>query len=367
MKFLPIGILAALFCAQAGAQNIVYSKPEFVNESVGVMDTTVRRSSFRGSATVARDPRLIYSCAHILYDRGVWASDYRFYRASHQRGFPPDSLESSPRGFHYLSRYASAARYTNGESNRSFAADFTVLYGPTSFGPAVPVQENSAPMLRTYTTYKRIVGYPADIDYTGERGYYYQHNTGWFAKRAFKIRGGFHDFFNVSTGPGNSGGALFLRDPVTGGDRFAGVLVAGGRNSAGVVAMTGATLRLSNAALGSATTELRTTNRNPIALGSSRPSVIRSLPMRDATGLVESLSLNVDLNGPETSGAKAWLQSPEGRVQRVSCDGTTDVSEAFRGSEVGGDWQLRIHAKDGSPVTFGSATLTAAVRAADGE
>lgn len=351
----------------AHAQNVFYSKPELANQSVGYIDTSLGRYSYRGSGTVARDPRLIYSCAHIVYDRGKWADDYTFYRAIHQRGFPSRSLAASPRGFHVMSRYARAARYTNGESNRSFAADFTVFYGPVSFGPAVPVQENSGQLLRSFATMKRIVGYPAQIDYTGDRGYYYQHNTGWFSKQAFRIRGGFNEFYRVSTGPGNSGGAAFLRDPGTGADRFAGVLVSGGRNSAGVMAMTGATRRVSDAALGSAASRTMSRNRNRISLGASRTSATRILPMRELSGIVTDMTLHIEMETASPSSTKVWLQSPGGRVHRVRSCGTTSLADAFRGSETEGDWQLRIQVKDGSPSTFSSATLTAYASTSEAE
>ena len=51
-------------------------------------------------------------------------------------------------------------------------------------------------------------------DFTGERGFNYQHSTGWFNYSAYRMRGAYHEFDDVATGPGNSGGPMV--DPADG-------------------------------------------------------------------------------------------------------------------------------------------------------
>ena len=357
MKTLFAAAICSLLTLQAvPAQGVAFSKPEFVSHSVGYLDTTIRRFSYRGSATVVRDPRLVYSCAHNFYDRGEWASDYTFYRGIHQRRLPSNSQGAEPRGFHYFTKYARAARFTNGESNKSFASDFVVLYGNSSFGPAARIQERSAKLLRSNRS-KRIIGYPADVDFSGNNGFYFQHSTGWFNNKARRIKGPFQEFFNVSTGPGNSGGSIFLRDRAGGADLFAGVLVSGSRRSAGVVSMNGASRRLADRALGSVTTPFRTTNSNRIKLSESRPSATRRLPVRDTDGPVENLKLTLQFSNSGASEPLVWLKSPSGTVKRVSVSGTSDLSESFGGCESAGDWQLQIQSTKGLPTTFVRASL----------
>lgn len=370
MNRLPaLGVAAA--CAvfalslPAVARQTFYSKPEFANQSVGLMETRVRNGYYRGSATVARDERILYSCAHIVYERGVWAKDYTFHRAWHERRFPAQRLGASPRGFHYFAAYARAARYTNGESNASFANDFTVFYGNQSFGPAARVQEDSGALLRA-TGEKRIIGYPAIIDFTRKRGFAYQHNTGWFPNGGYQVRDGFHEFFGVSTGSGNSGGGVFLRDPVNGEDLLAGILVSGGFRNAGVVAMDSSTRSLARTAIGSSYASWMIANANRSSLGRNSGSLVRALPVEGQTGSVESISLDLDLSGVQGTTPVVFLQSPTGRIQRIAVlkagAGVVrlrdhDLGDAFRGSDPSGKWLVRIRVGHESTATFERACL----------
>ena len=354
--------LAWMPCA-ADAQRTYYSKPELANESVGLLETEFRDGDYRGSATVARDGRILYSCAHMVYDSGVWAQDYTFHRAWHGQQFPAKSLGLSPRGFHYFSAYVKAARYTQGESNASFANDFIVFYGPQSFGPACRVKEYSGSALRT-TRLKRIIGYPSHIDFTGARGYCYQHSTGWFPNRAQRIRDEYYDFSGVSTGSGNSGGGIFLRDSLTGEDVLAGVLVSGGYRSAGVVAMDSDTRSLAQRAIGSAPTSWSVANASPISTGAAGGILVRSLPVQGAVGSLESIVLDLDLSGIQGSAPIVFLQSPSGRTQRMAVSEPKqgkirirgqDRGAVFRGPSAQGAWSVRIHAN--SSLTFQRACL----------
>lgn len=349
----------------ADARKTFFSQPQLVNESVGLLETQLRNDYYRGSATVARDERIIYSCAHMVYDRGVWAKDYTFHRAWHDQRFPPRRSGASPRGFHYFTQYVRAARFTRGESNASFANDFILFYGTQSFGPAARVKEKSGRHLRS-TREKRIVGYPAFIDFTRKRGLSYQHDTGWFSYRAFKIRDGFHEFFGVSTGTGNSGGGIFLRDPKTGEDLLAGILVSGGFRSAGVVAMDASTRSLARRAIGSSKVSWSIANSNRVSLEKTSSTLSRSLPVHDETGTLETITLDLDLSGISGGPPTVFLQSPTGRIRRVAVPEAQagvirirdqDLSDAFRDSDPEGKWQVRIRVGPDSSATFDRARL----------
>lgn len=351
-------------CA-SDAKPVFFSKPELVNESVGLLETQVRNDIYRGSATIARDERILYSCAHVVYDRGVWAKDYVFHRAWHDQRYPAKRLGASPRGFHYFSEYARAARFTNGESNASFANDFTVFYGSDSFGPAARVQEDSGLLLRSERE-KRIIGYPSTIDYTRKRGFSYQHNTGWFPYRAFRIRDGYHDFFDVSTGSGNSGGGIFLRDPITGEDLLAGILVSGGYRTAGVVAMDRSTRMLARSAIGSSAESWSIANANRSALQKTSGTLTRSLPVQGTSDFLASIALDLDLSGIRGDVPAVFLQSPSGRIRRVPLPAATagiirvrdaDLSETFRDSDPSGTWVVRVRMGPESAAVFERAWL----------
>ncbi len=349
----------------AEARKTYFSKPELANESVGLLETRVRDGYYRGSATVARDKRILYSCAHIVYDRGMWAKDYTFHRAWHDQRFPARHRGVSPRGFHHFAGYARAARYTNGESNASFAKDFTVFYASKSFGPVARVRENSAALLRSNLE-KQIIGYPSIIDFTTKSGFSYQHSTGWFPYRAYKVRNGFHEFFGVSTGSGNSGGGLFLRDPVSGEDLLAGILVSGGFRNAGVLAMDRSTRALARKAIGSSKTFWSIANAHQVSTAENNRTLLRSLPVHEATGSVESISLDLDLSGISGGSPTVFLQNPTGRIRRVAVPKAKagvirirdqDLSDAFRDSDPEGKWQVRIRVGSDSSATFERARL----------
>jgi hypothetical protein len=350
-----------MWCLLQPAHAVSYSKPELVSASSGLLRVDMRGSTYRGSATVARDPRLLYTCAHVLYDRGRWASDYAFHRAWHAQKFPSKSAGVAPRGFHYFSAYDRAARYTNGESNAAFANDFTVLYGNSSFGPAMEVRENSGPLLAGGGQ-KRIIGYPADIDYTGRSGFSYQHSTGWFATRAIPVRGPLYDLRGVSTGPGNSGGGIHLRDAATGREQFAGVLVAGSRRTAGVVAMNASTRSLSDDALGSAgTAAWASANANPIVLNGARPLASRALSVQEEGTVEGELTLQVEWAAPLAALPMIWLQSPSGRIRRV--DPSASI-RAFDGASIAGTWRIILRTQDERDVAYTRATLSGTARRA---
>jgi hypothetical protein len=354
-----VAVCAVWLPCAADARKTYFSSPELANQSVGLLETRVRNVYYRGSASVALDERVLYSCAHIVYDRGVWAKDYTFHRAWHDQRFPARRLGASPRGFHYFTRYARAARYTDGESNASFANDFTVFYGTRSFGPAARVQEYSGAPLRS-TREKRIIGYPSIIDFTRKRGFSYQHSTGWFPYRAFRVRDGYHDFFGVSTGSGNSGGGIFLRDPATGDDLLAGILVSGGFRNAGVVAMDSSTRSLARKAIGSSYTSWSVANANRISVEETGGTMVRWLPVHGPSGLLESVALDLDLSGIRGDIPAVFLQSPFGRIRRVAVAGAhaetvrirdANLSDAFQDSDPAGTWKVRIRVSQGSTDT----------------
>lgn len=357
----PLAGMALALCLIQPVSAVYFSKPEFASASSGLLRVDDRGSIYRGSATVARDERLLYTCAHMFYDRGRWANDYVFHRAWHSQKFPAKRVGVAPRGFHYFTAYERAARFTSGESNASFANDFVVMYGNSSFGPAMEVWENSGPALRA-TNMKRIIGYPANIDYTGRRGYSYQHSTGWFPNRAMRIRGAFHNFRGVSTGTGNSGGGIHVRDGATGQEYFAGVLVSGSYGTAGVVAMNSSTRSLSDDALGSAGTAWSSVNANRIVLDDARLSVSRTLPV-DVKGSVDGgVTLKLEFGGAGETEPRVWLQSPSGRTRRVAVDGTSD---GFDGVSSSGAWRVLVRAGEGSPVAFTRVTLSGTAKGAE--
>lgn len=362
-------VLAAAFPAAAFAGKVYYPVAGLVSESTGLMESQVAGDWYRGSAVIARDPKLLFSCAHLFYESGEWATDYNFYRACHSKYYPDEADAASPRGLNYFTSYSSGVASYGSDSEVAFASDFTVLYGYSSFGKAVGYWAKGGPALRSLSQ-KRIVGYPSDIDYTGFSGYCYQHATGWFDYQAFRVRGGFHEFDDVSTGPGNSGGPVFVRNTGTGQDLLAGILVSGTTRSAGVVALDLNTDTLAGYALGLKDKTRTFSNNTGFRLpdGSKSYAVI-PIEVSGFTGSIAKLKLSVSVTTKYRGDLDVFLKSPGGRTRWIARhDGWTtgdliitgkDLTAAFGGYAPNGRWELRARdAVSGVRANFNSASVT---------
>ena len=115
---LACGLLAS---GTAGA-GVTYPKRELASESAGYLESQIGRYLYRGSAVVARDPKLLFSCAHLFYEKGRWASSYRFARAWDADTYPEASQMVAPRGFKYFTSYATESDNRGSESNAAFAS-----------------------------------------------------------------------------------------------------------------------------------------------------------------------------------------------------------------------------------------------------
>lgn len=287
--------------------------------SAGVVAT----SYGEGSGAVAYDPRLIYSCAHVVYDRGRWASSFRFSRAYHSEQRPRSSAYVTARGFRYFSRYAGTDR------DADFALDFIIAYGTASanFGPALPVLTNADADLMSSAS-KMILGYPGEIDYTGELGSYHQRRTGPFTRafsRAFKA---YYEITQVSTGPGNSGGPVLVLKNDT--YHLAGVLVSGATNMAGIYALNPSTETMASEALvaagannpspdpGTPTKQVVVANERSAFLPDGRGSLRRTLPVRRQGKVTTSTTLDLEIEAEYQGDLEIWLRSPRGRVHWVT-------------------------------------------------
>jgi hypothetical protein len=198
---------------------------------VGITETVIGPGAYRGSASVALDPRLIFTCAHIAFESGRWADSIRFARAWNARFDAPSSNYVTLRGYRFFATYAgNAVRFP--DSGGTFGLDFIVGFSTTPLGPALPVSENGVPALSAFGFEKLILGYPAEKDWDGTAGNFFMHETGPFLAGLKQVEGSYFDIEGVSTGSGNSGGPVLDRS--SGGWVVSGILVAGSRGGAGV-------------------------------------------------------------------------------------------------------------------------------------
>jgi hypothetical protein len=368
VSLLAGSLLWSGFSISATGGSVYYPQPGLVDDSTGLMESLVAGDWYRGTAVVARDPKLLFSCAHLFFESGEWATDYHFYRANHSKSYPDELDAASPRGLHYFTSYSSGVKSFGSDSNQAFASDFTVFYGNSAFGPAVAGWSNGGPALRSSSP-KRIVGYPIRTDFTGVSGHCYQHATDWFNYQAFRLYGGYHEFDDVSTGPGNSGGPIYVQNAATGADLLAGILVSGTKRTAGIKVLDITTETMASRALGleSRTVTFKNLVSSKLPDGSKAYTV---MPIRVSgfSGAIEKLKLSLSIATKRRGDLDVYLRSPNGRIRWISrhSGGMSDnleikglnLSDTFSGTSANGTWELRMRdATVGTRATFLSASL----------
>lgn len=341
--------------------------------STGLLFTEVSGYDYRGSAAVVRDSRLLYSCAHVLYDAGIWATGGEFARAWNSSTSPSSSQTVGIRGFRYY------APYSGGNRAADFALDFAICYrsANTSFGPALPWLTNGSNALADSSIPKLILGYPARRDYDRARGYYYQHRTGDFTRAMRQSKNSYYTLSGISTGPGNSGGPVLAS--IDGAYTFAGVLVSGSSNSIGVhglnkAANAMAASTLADFSAGSNNDAISKTVKNTQELQLPDASTLYSYRDLIVSGLgttSQTTKFSLLIETPFRGDLDVYLRSPNGRVRwvhkhTVSAAGRdlvvskANYNSTFAGSDPNGAW--RVFMRDyyrGDRATFKKAVLIA--------
>lgn len=331
---------------------VFYPKQNLADTSTGYLQSTVDGYDYRGSGVITRDPRLIYSCAHLFYENGMWATHYNFHRAYHSEFSPSSSDGQAPRGIQYFTTYGNNTDSFGSNSSRAFAYDFTVLYGPDSFGDPVGWWSDGGERLRS-TDLKRIVGYPKTIEYTGARGFAYQHSTDYFGRSAFTVTGAFLDFNNVSTGSGNSGGPVFVRDGDTQDDYLAGILVSGSYSTAGAYALNADSNNLASAALGLPKITNTFSNTTPVQIPDARFAyTTREVIVSGFDDSLTDLLLNLSISTTSRGDLDVYMISPSGRIRWINkrsantsnnlIKNNANYTTTYRGDVANGRWRLKM-------------------------
>ena len=345
-------IPALCACLQPVAAQSIYSKQGLFDESTGYVQSQVAGEWYRGSGVIARDPRLIYSCGHVFYESGVWATDYAFHRAYHSGETPSFSEGASPRGFRYFASYSTNADTYGTSSSETYVYDFTVLYGNSSFGTPVGWWNDGGEALQS-DRWKKIVGYPSTVAYTGAPGYSYQHSTDWFSNTGSQIKGPYHHFINVSTGKGNSGGPVFVWDADSETYYLGGILVSGDETLAGVYALNSSSNTMASNALGLEKITRTFANSSALKLpDASRSYTTRKVVASGFSDTISALKFSVSITTPRRGDLDVYLRSPTGRIRWITKKSTstadhlvrnkTDYSSTFRGYAANGQWQLKM-------------------------
>ncbi len=180
-----------------------------------------------GSGAVARHPRLVFSCAHVVFDSSAvdpWLSDVRWYRRYGGNVSLSEANGQLLRGYFYFSGYSSAARIALA-SLEAYSQELVVhfSYEQTANGGYAGWFDDGVSPLQS-TAIKLITGYPAGLYATGDSRRNQMHQTGPFTRPFTTISGPYLQVLEVSTGPGNSGGPIWVR---SGNEyRLAGLMVS---------------------------------------------------------------------------------------------------------------------------------------------
>jgi len=418
-----------------GATRLWNSKPmrsEFVRASLALLlvqaafaspqtpqpveDTTAAPYAFTGvvgtyeswgSGVAAVDPKVVLSCAHVVFsaDAFWWTSGARWYGAWNGDAEPVDSEGVALDGYFYWSSYASSVRstsiaYSEFREAREFNHDFVAYYragSPVAGGSHAMAWTNGSVPLATPSTAKLVTGYPMGRYGEEDPLRFRMHETPIAAamQPAFRSLPNYLTVYDVAeTGSGNSGGPVWTQDS-DGQMRVAGILVSGqettlpdpeenwDRSMVGVHAISSAGWRLIRAALQASgkTTIVKSfptlQGTGPIPEGKT---LMRSFRVSGMPVVAADITLDLDIaniNPQDRRDLYITLRSP-GRRTIVVYDGAWEESDPdgpqisfplneeptayYYGVNPNGVWTLAIRDKRQNGVTsnFVSAALNVA-------
>ncbi|MEY4487942.1 MAG: hypothetical protein RIQ79_450, partial [Verrucomicrobiota bacterium] len=193
----------------------------------------------QGSGAIVRHPRIVLSCAHVVFDDYLHASasgwtDQNDFTLAWNGDSEPSTENAVPlRGYVRFSRYAETSLNPK-KYNLTFSEDFIAhfsYFNLTDTAPAAYWQDGVA-ALRSSAP-KRITGYPSGLYTDGDPLQYRLHRTPDFLARLSVDFGRYLGAVGPSTGAGNSGGPAWVYDLKNHQWKFAGVLVSGLEKSQG--------------------------------------------------------------------------------------------------------------------------------------
>lgn len=344
----------------------IIPKIQFFSKSVCYVDSFAPPdSAFRGSGSVVRDSRLVFTCAHVFYDNGVWLDGGNNIYPGYDAAEDPYDGGIPARGFLYWDTYEGFAEK---ESPEAYDSDFVILYTTSPVGSPFAAWDDGRAVL-TSGRRKFIAGYPSEIDFSGANGYAYQHRTDDFNYQGYQEYGGYYGIDRVSTGGGNSGGPVFAYEDGASTPKVAGILVSGTETDCGIRALDAETKALSDYALGELprTKTFRNTKALKLSDGARKYSS-RSLKVSGFKSKIEKLVFNLDVATKRRKDLDVYLKSPTGRIRWVSkrqgagrnlVVKKADYTKTFRGLAANGTWT--VHMRDvvrGQAATFRNFSLT---------
>lgn len=189
----------------------------------------VENAYYYGSGVVARNPKLVISCAHVTYDgtRNRWLKSPYWYLAWNDSSYPNFRRGLLLNGYVYWESYALAVQRYGQASARAFEWDLVGYFNystDTAGGGYAGAWEDGVSALLGSAP-KLITGYPAGRYKDGDPRQSQMHGTGYFNAPFTVDRGRYLGLDGVETGAGNSGGPVWVSNGTT--PLLAGILVSG--------------------------------------------------------------------------------------------------------------------------------------------
>jgi hypothetical protein len=206
------------------------------------------------------------SASHCVFKEELvnpWTGSPEWFLRYASATAPARGQGKKTRGYGYFASYANAVRAHTMRSFEAFDLDYMAVF---SYAPLV---EEAAPYVLDglgaimSLPWKQTLGYPSGLYKTPNQYMYYMHYNGPWTARCQQLASSYIQCDEVSAGPGNSGGPVFVWDAETSLYRYAGVLVGSfarslgdGYDISGINAMTQDEWALANSAIDSANKEL---------------------------------------------------------------------------------------------------------------
>ena len=290
------------------------------------------------SGAVAGHPRMVLSCAHLNYEKGIgWFGVgstrwfLRWNRSSKPSNVGATGLTLS--GFYRFNGYGPLKELDpdkDKSSVQTFAKDYVVHYHVsqnTANGYFAPLLEAGANFLLSASSaktsfIKKISGYPSGQYQSGDpSNYSYRmHETIPFANKATQSYGPFMEISGVATYGGNSGGPIW--GWVKGRWAHTGVVVSSDRaTSVGVVANHPEGMSLIFSALQDQFPDSPVFRNFVPASGvgaiPDAGTLTRTFTVANMLGGVDSIKLNLNIQHPRRGDLVITLRSPQNRTLTV--------------------------------------------------
>lgn len=340
--------------------------------------------SARGSGFCAKNKRIYFSAAHVVFGETEWVAPPKWYPGVHRESLRrKDGMRT--RGYLHWNQYADLATSEDARTPSDFSRDVIVGYSFRKLiqGKPAPINLNGVGDLRRGSKVM-ITGYPAQDAYKELL------ISGYFLHRTRPERISFKNFAGdalqatlITTGPGNSGGPVWTKR--RGRWQASGVLVGGLPSETIVYGFSSKMGKLIAAA------ENVVDGKNPGSLygtGVSGSSVFfetkvnqklpdglhkwqrfkTSVKAFDVNGTATKVGLSLNIRTKHRGDLQVVLQSPDGQLALVHNEGgadknhlviqNMDLTEFFEDPPANGPWSVLVQDRlKGDIATFRSYRL----------